>query len=312
MACFKPIKGYRRPDGSLTFRKAETAGISQTVRCGQCIGCRTDDKKTWAFRCMAEAEYHEESSFVTFTYNDESLPHDRSLDHRHFQLFMKSLRNKFSDAKIKYFMCGEYGDRFDRPHYHALLFGVDFPDKSHWEGSGPNATYTSEILDKLWDRGFCLIGSVAFESAAYVAGYVVKKRTGNEREWYYCRTDEYGVVTHEVRPEYGCMSRGRKRGDGIGGQWFKEFGDDVYPADEIIINGHPCKPPRYFDKLLKRRSERDYDEVKRKREVRLSDPTVRYDNSDERLAQREKVLRARTELFTTRRYENGPEDIFDL
>ena len=42
-----------------------------------------------------------------------------------FQKFIKRLRK---DYDIKYFACGEYGDKTLRPHFHAILFGVNFSD----------------------------------------------------------------------------------------------------------------------------------------------------------------------------------------
>ena len=77
-------------------------------------------------------------------------------------------------------MCGEYGEDFSRPHYHALLFNCFCPDrKKHSTGDSGSVIYTSEALTKLCPFGLSSIGDVTFESAAYVARYVMKKITGD-------------------------------------------------------------------------------------------------------------------------------------
>ena len=81
--------------------------------------------------------------------------------------------------------------------------------------------------------GHCSIGELTFDSAAYVARYCTKLVTGKEREAHYAgRT-----------PEFALMSRR----PGIGARWLDEFVHDVYPSDELVVNGRPTKPPRYFD-----------------------------------------------------------------
>ena len=77
-------------------------------------------------RCLHEASLYDNNCFITLTFNDEYVM--PSLDKSIFQKFMKRLRRMFPDARIRYFMCGEYGDKLSRPHYHACLFGFDFPD----------------------------------------------------------------------------------------------------------------------------------------------------------------------------------------
>ena len=90
-----------------------------------------------------------------------------SLNKREFQLFMKRLRKRFSN--VRYFMCGEYGDLFKRPHYHAILFGLDFPDKQLHKIKDGMRYYTSDILHDLWPSGFNVISDVTFDTCAYVA-----------------------------------------------------------------------------------------------------------------------------------------------
>ena len=172
---------------------AYQADQPEKLPCGQCVGCRLERSRQWAIRCMHEAQMHEDNCFITLTFNPESLD-DRSnpwsLDVRDFQLFMKRLRKKYG-AGIRFYHCGEYGELNKRPHYHACIFGFDFPDKRLWKvtNSG-HRLYISESLDELWPFGFCTIGNVTFESAAYVARYIMKKVNGDAAADHYEWIDE--------------------------------------------------------------------------------------------------------------------------
>jgi hypothetical protein len=244
MGCFHPLEGWRsatpNPNGkrSIVFRQAHAYSDRPDLRvqlpCGRCIGCRLEKSRQWAMRCMHEASLHEHNSFITLTYDEDHLPPDGSLDVRHFQQFMKNLRYHFPQ-KIRYYHCGEYGEEYSRPHYHACLFGLDFPDKKLWKESEMGSLYVSEKLTKIWGFGHCLVGAVTFESAAYVARYITKKLTGD-------RAEEYGGR----QPEYATMSR---RG-GIGAGWFERWKDNVYPRDTVIFQGREMQPPKAYDRYL--------------------------------------------------------------
>ena len=132
VACFHPLKAWRshyvnpaNGKRGITFSisKAYT-DLPISIPCGQCIGCRLHKSRMWAVRCAHEMQMHEDNCFITLTYNAEHLPAPETLLLRDFQLFMKTLRNK-NGAGIRFFHCGEYGDKLARPHYHALLFGHD-------------------------------------------------------------------------------------------------------------------------------------------------------------------------------------------
>ena len=213
-----------------------------TLPCGQCWGCRLERSRQWAVRCVHEASLHEDNAFITLTYDDEHLPEAGSLDKTAFPKFMKRLRRRLGDDKVRYFHCGEYGEKTRRPHYHACLFGYDFDDKYSWAVRNGFPVWRSPFLEELWGQGNSEIGSVTFESAAYVARYILQKKNGP-------RQVEYDVVdpfTGEVKsrePEYTTMSRR----PGIAKAWFDKFGAEVYPADEVIVRGHAAKPPRYYD-----------------------------------------------------------------
>ena len=73
---------------------------------------------------MLEVMEHEASCFITLTYNDENLPNPPVVSKREAQLFIKRLRKLLYPKLFRYYIVGEYGDKSNRPHYHALLFGV--------------------------------------------------------------------------------------------------------------------------------------------------------------------------------------------
>lgn len=192
----------------------------------------------------------ESNSFLTLTYDENHLPVDGGLDHRHWQLFAKRLRKKI--GSFRFFMCGEYGDENLRPHYHACIFGVDFSgDRVLHKVERGNELYSSALLEETWGKGFCLIGGLTFESAAYVSRYIIKKKTGPQASAAYERVDPDTGEVFSVRPEYVAMSRGGRGGQGgIGSSWFAEFKSDVYPSDEVVHEGRRFRPPRFYDDKL--------------------------------------------------------------
>jgi hypothetical protein len=177
------------------------------------------------------------------TYDDDHIPKDRSLHVDDFQKFMKRLRKKYAPKKIRFFHCGEYGDKMGRPHYHACLFGIDFPDRKCYNLSTGNVM-SSDTLKELWPFGFNVIGDVTFESAAYVARYITKKVTGDDAIWRYTDIDPMtGEILAEYKPEYVTMSRR----PGIAKDWLLKYASDVYPSDGVIVRGKEVKPPKYYD-----------------------------------------------------------------
>lgn len=217
---------------------------------------------------MHEASLYDSNQFVTLTYADspESLRPDD------FVLFMKRLR-KARYSGLRFFQCGEYGEKLLRPHHHALLFNCDFPDKRKMLSmSGRFGLYISDELDSLWGHGHCFIGNVTFESAGYVARYAMKKVTGPAAADYYM-----GRI-----PEYLTMSRR----PGIGAGWVAKFRSDVYPADEVVVNGHRSRPPRYYDNILATLDGRLAKRLKRRREAKA---VASPDNTGPRLLVREAV-----------------------
>lgn len=226
---------------------------------------------------------HERNAFITLTFDDENLARRErplSLDKREFQLFMKRLRKRLDTRKIKYFHCGEYGSVYGRPHYHACVFGHDFPDRQLWSIRNDVPLYRSKVLEELWPFGFSSVGDVTFESAAYVARYVMKKITGDLAMTHYANIDyETGEILYDREPEYTTMS------NGIGKSWYQKFRMDVFPLDEVVVRGVKMRPPKYYDKLLEKEDNLDIDIIKQNRVVKAME--FLDNNTPERLAVRE-------------------------
>jgi len=236
---------------------------------------------------------HEENSFITLTYSDQYLPENNSLNHKDVQLFLKNLRRNLwyhHKKKIRYYMCGEYGENFGRPHYHIVLFGHQFEDKKYFFTSNSGSrVYTSQTLEDLWGKGHTSIGDVTFESAAYVARYVMKKITGEQAKTHYGETtsQETGEIKLKKTPEYNKMSLK----PGIGQTWLDKFHPDVYPSDQVIIRNKPTKPPRFYDKKYSLFKPLEFEEIQHNREKEARKNYL--DNTPERLAVKEKVTEAK-------------------
>lgn len=210
---------------------------------------------------MHENQLHELSTFVTLTYDDENLPESGSLVKAHFQGFMKRLRKQHG-SKIRFFHCGEYGETTNRPHYHAILFGVDFADKiRHSKNAQGDQIWQSETLAKIWGKGHCWIGSVTPKSAAYVARYIMKKVTGDEANAHY---ESLNLATGEIydrQPEYITMSNR----PGIGHEWFARYASDVFPSDTVIVGGKEALPPKYYLRKLAEKNPKAESRIKARR-----------------------------------------------
>lgn len=290
MPCFSPLKAYRAPNGIAFNSKQGYSDKPLRLRCGQCLGCRTSRKQDWAIRCVHEAQMHDRNCFLTLTYDDDHLPEDHGLRKEHFQNFMKKVRNEYGPG-VRYLHAGEYGDSGARPHYHALLFGLDFAETSAPLRRGNAAKHplrASSWIAEKWHHGFHSIGRVTFQSAAYTASYVVKKATGDLATERYTRVDPETGECWTVPPEYGTMSRR----PGLGTSWFEKYWNtDCYPQNFVVVNGRTYRPPAFYDELL---GKKDPELLRRMLEQRKAQVRGNFDDyTDERLAVREKVSRAR-------------------
>lgn len=188
------------------------------VPCTKCISCRISYTREWSVRLMNEYETSNgKACFITLTYSNENLPSDLSLHKDELQRFFKRLRKKLGEHKIKYYACGEYGDKNHRPHYHAIIFNLSIMD-------------AFLLLPDIWTKGFFDIQPVFYESCKYVTGYVMKKYNGQKAK------EVYG----EKQIPFRLSSLG------LGKQYAIEYKENIMKNNGVYINGKNCGLPKYY------------------------------------------------------------------
>lgn len=239
------------------------------IPCGKCIGCKLDYARHWADRMMLEYESCHKAVFVTLTYEDKWLPNvnpetgelfspsDLNEDEARIapliksdlSEFMKSLRSKFSDnnhdVRIRFFGCGEYGEKKHRPHFHVILFGIDLQDLQitfsgdirgtlePWvKNELGQVSFRSNLLEDVWkERGIVTVSETSYETFGYVGRYSLKKARGNKYP------EKYNLPK-----EFTNMSRN----PGIGIPFLKEHQEAVEEVNQWYVNGKDI----YWPKIL--------------------------------------------------------------
>lgn len=296
MACFRPLEAHKvRETGEVTLGgKDRHRGSFLELPCGRCVGCFQARAREWSIRMGHEAQLYDSNLFVTLDYNPESLPASRSLEYEDFQLFMKRLRKEFKGLTkapngqfpIRFFCAGEYGERFQRPHWHAILFNLRLPDMVRLL----NGTSRSAMLEEIWGAGHAVIGDVTPASAAYVAGYTLHKAYARLQDY----EDVLNLSTGELtarRREFVTMSRR----PGIGAWWYEKFSRDLFPTDHAVQDGRSYKVPGYYWRKYQADEGVSDNEVEELRERRYqrAEAMDKGESSPERRSVREEVARRR-------------------
>lgn len=164
---------------------------------------------------MLEAKDHEQSAFITLTYDDKNLPENSSLDPRHSRDFLKRIRRVMEPTRLRYFLVGEYGGETQRPHYHLALFSYPFCTfgRSRYKKITDNCCIPCDTIKHIWGRGLVDLGDITPYSAAYIAGYTTKKLTDS------LSNNQLG----QRHPEFTRMSRR----PGIGADLMHDVADSL-------------------------------------------------------------------------------------
>lgn len=287
--------------------------------CRKCLGCKLDYARSWTDRMLLEYQDTKKAVFITLTYNDASLPVSdlgfMTLHKPDVQLFMKRLRRELEPLKIRFFLAGEYGGTTHRPHYHAILFGVDmtnFPDSRvlKYDNIGL-PVYTSDALARIWSHGFVSLAPATYNTFAYVSRYMLKKQ-GPKSYQMRCNWEDYsydGLIdkpTQLAVPEFNLMSRM----PGIGIKYLESL--DIDPAEEYNISVNTGKLrdpvrsmpiPEAFLRRLKSSDPQAFSDLKAKRR-RAADDSLKAELKQvsqtyrEYLQKKEDILKTRTKSIT--------------
>lgn len=227
----------------------------------------------WALRIIHELGSWDKAIFITLTYKDDELP-IKGLSKEHVVKFFKRLRSDIGERRIKYFACGEYGEK-GRGHYHAIIFGL-----------GPDDT---DLIDEAWGKGWTYFGTVTFDSAAYVAGYIQKKLNGEKAK------EEYGDKVHPFQLQSKAF----------GYEWMEKNKEKIITNMTIRHRGVQHSVPRYYLKKLTKLRDKEKEDNAVKERARLKNEYLarkglRPENEKKRLKEL-RAQKAREQAFRMER-----------
>ncbi|UDN67528.1 replication initiator protein [robinz microvirus RP_38] len=242
MSCLMPIpcwkgaknENHRRPLVFSHKRDHSYEDDKLEIPCGKCLGCQGDKARAWAIRIYHEVTTNHQNCFITLTYDDEHMPEDGKISQEHYREFFKNLKAE-TGLKLRYFACGEYGEKTRRPHYHAIIFGADFLGGHYYRIN--DELYGNSLVDRVWGKGQVTIAPAETGSCFYVAGYVQKKVLDQ---------DTFRLMT--TKPA-------------IGRNWLDKNIDDLIECGHVVIEGRKMAIPPAYLKMY----EEDLQEVKEKR-----------------------------------------------
>lgn len=188
----------------------------RTLPCGRCLSCRINRGQAWSARLSRELPYWNDARFITLTYDDDHLPPGNTLVKRDIQLFNKRLRKDIEERRIKYYVVGEYGERFGRAHYHGIYFGLSADDY--------------DVIKNAWNKGIIDLGTVTEYSINYVTAYITKKLWG----------DVGKEVYKDKEPPFSMMSKG------LGERWLNDNKVQLLQYLGIKRRGKVLPMPRYY------------------------------------------------------------------
>ena len=198
-----------------------------SVPCGMCLNCRVDKQNSLIDRAEWEYINYGCGAFVTFTFDDAHLNQYQFIDSKDGKLkatlsrkcgkdFLNRLNKlvkKFCKEigvtplcrpDYKYILSGEYGDKFKRPHFHALFFGLDF-------------AFCKRLFWRAWKGyGQIQVNPIRAGGIKYATKYITSQTFG------YLKFYQYGY--HHLEAPYSVHST--------------KFGEGLYKSQISYIKNH--------------------------------------------------------------------------
>lgn len=228
------------------------------VPCGYCVECLNQKRNDAIVKIYNELLNCTSCYLTTLTYSDEHVPEVyevatgeifRTLCYSDVQSWFKRSRRTcqyhgISIDGFRYFVCGEYGSKTLRPHYHLLLFNL-----------------SSSALDRFladWRENYgfvdCRSCDLSTQSAAKISQYVSKYLTKSKLD---CLSPRLNYLyTHKCRKCFCRSSRFFGCLEDWTHQYITNFGlstcynelKKVYDFCKISINGFLYKMPKTLKK----------------------------------------------------------------
>lgn len=225
--CYQPIIIYDK--------KGDNHKVASCRKCLECMQVRANE---WALRGHFELAEHSENCFLTLTYEDNPV----HLKKEDLQNFIKRLRKKIDPIKIKYFSCGEYGDKKYRPHYHIIIFGYDFKDRIFIRMSDSGIPiFESKEANKLWPEGIITVQEANANTIRYSAKYSTKLKQNLPKQ-----LKDY--------PEFNTMSQN------LGIEPIMRKMETYLKTDQIYIDGFSYQIPEIILQKYVMRNQDRWDE----------------------------------------------------
>lgn len=213
-------------------------GENYSVPCRQCMPCRISYQEQIIFSATREIEYAYKSglgaTFCCFTYSDENLPSNGSLKKDDYRLFIKRMRSalhyKSIKHKFKHIGVGEYGGKYGRAHYHAIIIGLTdaetiYASKKCWKNEKGNPLGLLEI-EPLGRGGL---------------RYVIK----------YCTKQIKGKMAKELYDDNQIERPFMVRSVKMGYKWLNDNINNLTDNNYMYIKNGAIKPiPSYYRKII--------------------------------------------------------------
>lgn len=190
-------KGYKSPNIDHAWNAMRSSMYHHeyyTVPCGFCLNCRVDRQNSLIDRAEYELFQSKCGAFVTFTFDDYHLLPYQFIDSKSGKLtatldrkcgkdflnrlnknihkFVEENKRKGVDVtplcnpNYKYILTGEYGDKFGRPHFHCIFFGLDY-------------AFCKRLFWQSWKQGSIQVDPVRQGGIKYAVKYISTQEFGD-------------------------------------------------------------------------------------------------------------------------------------